>query len=172
MSNAPSSSPMVVAKRTTWNHHWVMLALPLAVVAAAAMLEVLPNERVAIRGLPAYPLPHLCMSRAMFDVSCPGCGLTRCFVHMTHGEWQAAWKVHQLGWLIASLVIAQLPYRALILAGWIQPISARAAQWLAFVVVGLLIASWALRPDTTYPAAGYIHIRFGLVGAEGQGTLG
>jgi hypothetical protein len=118
--------------------------LAVAVIFAAALLEVLPDERVALLGLSAYPLPHLCMSRAMFDVSCPGCGLTRSFVYLAHGDWRAAWTIHHLGWLMAALVVGQIPYRALILARVFEPISARTAQWLAFAVLGLLIANWAL----------------------------
>jgi hypothetical protein len=126
------------------SRHWVMLALAAGIIIAATTLQVLPDERVAVQGLSNYPLPHLCMSRAMFHLPCPGCGLTRSFIHLAHGQWQAAWNVQRLGWLLAALVVGQIPYRALIIAGQIRPLSAGASQCLAFLVVGLLIANWAL----------------------------
>ncbi|HVX15722.1 MAG TPA: DUF2752 domain-containing protein [Pirellulales bacterium] len=128
----------------SWNRHWPILAIAAAILLAATLLEVLPNERVALRGLTAYPLPHVCTSRVLFGVSCPGCGLTRSFVHLAHGDWQAAWHVHHLGWLIAALVVGQIPYRTLILAGAIRPIGDRASLSLAFVTAGLLISNWLI----------------------------
>jgi hypothetical protein len=124
--------------------HWVVLAVAAVVIGAATMLEVRAQERVAIRGLPNYPLPHMCTSRVFLGISCPGCGLTRSFVYLAHGRWQEAWRVHRLGWLLAGLVVMQLPYRGMILAGLLRPISSRTAQWLAFGLAGLLVAHWAL----------------------------
>ena len=121
-----------------------MLIIAVSVLVTAALLEVSLDDRVALRGFSNYPLPHLCMSRSVLGVSCPGCGLTRSFIYLAHGEWQAAWRVHRLGWLLAALVAAQLPYRGLILAGLARPISPRTTHWLTFVVVGLLVANWAL----------------------------
>jgi hypothetical protein len=142
------ATQLVSVVRCNW--HAQMLAFAVAIVVAATLLEVLPNERVALRGLSAYPLPHLCSSRVLFGVSCPGCGLTRSFVHLARGDWQAAWSVHHLGWLMASLVIAQIPYRALILAGTIRPVGARTSTGLAFVTVGLLLSNWVLLLATSH----------------------
>ncbi|MGH7191968.1 MAG: DUF2752 domain-containing protein, partial [Candidatus Saccharimonadales bacterium] len=96
--------------------HGLFLAMAVFVVALALLLEV-RGERVAFVGLPNYPLPHLCMSRSLFGLSCPGCGLTRSFIRLAHGDWQAAWRVHRLGWLVAAIVLFQLPYRAWMLSG-------------------------------------------------------
>jgi hypothetical protein len=125
-------------------HHWTMLAIAVLVIGATALLDVSPDGRVAAHALPDYPMPHLCMSRALLGVSCPGCGLTRSFIYLAHGHWQVAWQVHRLGWLLAMLVLAQVPYRGLILAGLIRPISSQAAQWLAMIVAGLLLVNWLL----------------------------
>lgn len=120
------------------------MLLAAGVIVAAAMLEVLPNERVAVRGLASYPLPHLCMSRLLYGFSCPGCGLTRSFIHLAHADWRAAWHVHRCGWLLAALVVAQIPYRALVLARLMRPISARVAQCLSFAILSVLVLNWAL----------------------------
>ncbi|HWB10720.1 MAG TPA: DUF2752 domain-containing protein [Pirellulales bacterium] len=143
MNDQPISAAAVHSDRGMFrNHHWVMLAVAVAVVVAATVLEVQPEERVALRGLSRYPLPHLCMSRSLLGLSCPGCGLTRSFVYLAHGRWQEAWRVHRLGWLLAGLVLIQLPYRGMILARLMRPISSRAAQWLAWGLVGLMAANW------------------------------
>jgi hypothetical protein len=132
------------------NHHRAMLAVAVAIIVLAAVLDVSPGERVAIRGLSAYPLPHLCMSRSLLGMSCPGCGLTRSFVHLAHGRWREAWHVHRLGWLLAGLVVVQIPYRGMILTRLMRPLGSRAAQWLAFGLVGLLVANWGLTLVVAY----------------------
>jgi hypothetical protein len=43
------------------------------------------------------PLPGMCLSRRIFGVNCPGCGLTRSFVSLTHGDWRLAFHFHRLG---------------------------------------------------------------------------
>jgi Protein of unknown function (DUF2752) len=144
MSSVSSSAVISARRQIGENRHWQMLLVAFGVIFAAAMLEVLPEERVAVRGLPHYPLPHLCMSRLLYGATCPGCGLTRSFIHLAHGDWHAAWQVHRCGWLLAALVVAQIPYRALILARLLRPVGARIAQGLAFVIVGALILNWAL----------------------------
>ena len=123
---------------------WVMLATAFAVIAAAVILQVQSEERVAVRGLPDHPLPHLCVSRSLLGVSCPGCGLTRSFIYLAHGQWRESWHVHRLGWLLAGLVVVQFPYRGLILTRVMRPLSSWAAQWLVLAVVGLLIMNWIL----------------------------
>ena len=59
---------------------------------AFALVEV-PGGRVAVRGLAGYPLPPSCVPRARWGIHCPGCGLTRSFIHLAEGDWRASWRV-------------------------------------------------------------------------------
>jgi len=34
--------------------------------------------------------PNLCLVKAISGKECPGCGLTRAFFHLLHGEWRTA----------------------------------------------------------------------------------
>jgi hypothetical protein len=123
-------------------HVWVLCAATF-VVALSFALEVLPGERIAFGAFPNYPLPHACYSRVLFGARCPGCGLTRSFVHLAHGRWRAAWQVHRLGWLLAAIVVFQFPYRAALVRGgenW--AVGPRFAAWFGIAVIGLLVANW------------------------------
>lgn len=91
--------------------HRDILLLCAAVVAAACVLQVLPNGRVAIIGFADHPLPHSCLSRSLFGIDCPACGLTRSFIHLFHGDLRASWDTHRLGWLFAAVLVGQVPYR-------------------------------------------------------------
>lgn len=45
--------------------------------------------------------PIVCVSRLMWGVPCPGCGLTRAFCFMTHGEFEPAIRFNALAPLAA-----------------------------------------------------------------------
>lgn len=77
----------------------------------ALLLEVAPNQTVHLPGLSKYPLPHLCLTRRWLHVDCPGCGLTRSFIHLAHGRWRESLTAHPVGWLAALAVLFQIPYR-------------------------------------------------------------
>ncbi len=123
-------------------HREVLMAAILAMAFAFAMVEV-PEGRVAVRGFPDHPLPETCGARSLFGVRCPGCGLTRSFIHLAEGDWRASWRSHRLGWMIAALVAFQIPYRMLaILQPKRSPISTRWTGRIAWAVIALLLANW------------------------------
>ena len=57
------------------------------------------------------PLPQSCSSRMMFGISCPGCGLTRSFIAISHGKFQRAWNFNAASFLVYSFVFAQIPWQ-------------------------------------------------------------
>ena len=123
--------------------HREVLGVALAVVVLSCMLEVHSDQRVALRFLPDYPLPETCMSRRLFRIECPGCGLTRSFVYLAHGEWVACWHAHRVGWLLALTVVFQVPYRIFALAtGSPAPLGKSAPKFLGTLLVVLLIVNW------------------------------
>jgi hypothetical protein len=88
-----------------------MIAVSALGLTLAFVLEVRPDDRVAFRGLSAYPLPPTCAARAWFNWDCPGCGLTRSLIHLARGDWFAATRAHRLGPLMAAALLLQFPYR-------------------------------------------------------------
>jgi hypothetical protein len=52
------------------------------------------------------PAQAICLSRRLFHIPCPGCGLTRAFAHLAKGEWEAAFTLHPLAPLLAAEAIA------------------------------------------------------------------
>lgn len=150
MSEPAEIIPVIVAERDAADRagrqrHGFFLAVAAMVAVLALSLEVLPNERVAFRGLSGWPLPHSCFSRAALGVPCPGCGLTRSFIYLARGDWQNAWREHRLGWLLAAIVALQFPYRAWALANsGRRALSPSFATGLAIVVAILLAVNWGL----------------------------
>jgi hypothetical protein len=111
-------------------------------VLAFALVEV-PGGRVAVRGLTPYPLPPSCVSRSLLGVRCPGCGLTRSFIHLAEGDWRGSWRCHRLGGLLAAALIFQIPYRLMALRRPASPpIPPRWQAGLGIALIVLLIANW------------------------------
>jgi len=101
------------------------------------------GDRVVIWFLPRWPLPQVCGARAWLGITCPFCGLTRSFIYLAHGQWEAAWRCHRLGWLLAGLTAAQIPYRLLALGR--GPLLTRfEARVILGVAVFMLIFNWAI----------------------------
>lgn len=142
MRPATTGTSIVDERPQATPHGWILL-VACGIVLAAAMLEVLPDQRVAVKGLRRYPLPNACQARATLGVKCPGCGLTRSFVHLAHGDWQSSVQTHRLGWLMAAVVLFQIPYRALAMQGRAFPLfSPRTVTMLTAVLAALLAGNW------------------------------
>lgn len=123
--------------------HREVLALSLAALILSFAMVELPGGRVAVRGLTDYPLPPSCAARSLLGIRCPGCGLTRSFIHLAEGDWRASWRSHRLGWLMAALVVFQVPYRLLALRRPDRPlIPGRWRAAVAGALIALLIANW------------------------------
>lgn len=125
--------------------HWTVLLVSVAIVIAALCLEQGADQHVAVKGWPGFPLPELCMSQAWFGIECPGCGLTRSFIHLAHGRVSESIAMHRVGWVLGLVVVLQIPYRIYALrqsppAG----LDSRWPIWLATALIALLIGNWVV----------------------------
>lgn len=135
----------VTGARSNRQRHGYVLAACLAVVVLAGVLDVRADGRVAVQGFSAHALPPVCMSQRALGVKCPGCGLTRSFVHLAHGRWDAARAAHRLGWLVFLAVLVQVPYRFVAMYRARPPLRGR--WWRlgsAWALLVLLIGNWAI----------------------------
>lgn len=125
--------------------HWTVLAVSLAVIVLSCCLEVRDDQRVALTGLSRFPVPETCMSRTWFGIPCPGCGLTRSFIHLAHGRLAQSVATHHVGWILALVVVLQVPYRVLALRR--SPPGGLNSPWpdrVSFALIVLLFGNWFL----------------------------
>jgi hypothetical protein len=87
-----------------------LLLLCLAPLVAAALLSV-DGERVVVP-LIDVALPTVCWSRRWFDISCPGCGLTRGLVSTMHGDFAAAWDYNPAVFAAIVVLVYQVGFRS------------------------------------------------------------
>jgi len=108
-NDSAMSKPTLPALDRAW--HLQMLVICALALAAAPLLEVQGHDKVRLRGWAAAELPPLCGSQLFLGISCPGCGLTRSWVALAHGDIARSLMYHRLGWLLLFLAMLQIPYR-------------------------------------------------------------
>ena len=111
LGKKPSTLPSVhTARRPDALFHVVILLLCAGVLVAAGCLRA-DASTVTIPYL-NRPLPELCMLRRYTGMACPGCGLTRCFISLAHGDWRSAWAFNPAGVWLFAIVAVQVPWQA------------------------------------------------------------
>jgi len=128
--------------------HWAMLTLCSMVIVASFVLRIEGSTRVM---LPCtnIALPGLCWFRRLLNIDCPGCGLTRSFISLSHGRLADAWFYNPAAPLLYALVVSQVPYHVAQL--WRARGGLRAWQlgkagtMIPLFIVGALFAQWLVR---------------------------
>ena len=91
-------------------------------------------------------IPELCLSHRLFHVECPGCGLTRSFVALAHGDWLRAYEFHRLGAVLYAYIVFLVVFHITGIAVGKRPMSVqlvRLHRKLGVLMILLLIANWA-----------------------------
>lgn len=91
--------------------HAIFLAMACAVIIASFTLSVGGSQRVTLPWL-GFALPSICQFKNLTGIDCPGCGLSRGFIHLAHGDFAGAWKFNPAAALVFVFVVAQIPYRS------------------------------------------------------------
>lgn len=88
-----------------------------------------------------------CSMRIMFNMRCPGCGMTTSWAHFTRGQWVSSVQSNLGGFLLATLTVVAAPI--LLKAAWISsPPSLKTQNTLVFALVAVAVvavADWAWR---------------------------
>lgn len=129
-------------------HHRFILGLAVAVILGTFLLQVRPDQRVAVRGLAAFPLPELCGTKLLWGFECPACGLTRSFIFAGRGDWLRALELNRVGFLMMLAVVAQLPYRLTMLSRLRRGTPIADSVWpklAAWTIIAALIVNWGLK---------------------------
>lgn len=136
-----------MAKRYPATSHWIFLGLAVIPLALAAVLQAPGGESVVIPIL-NVPLPELCTFKRLVGVDCPGCGLTRCFISLAHGDVVAAWRYNPAGILLFAAAVFQIPFRVFQLARMRRGLPAWRSRaldaCLLFIAIALFV-QWVFR---------------------------
>lgn len=148
-TEAPALPERTGARHRRLEYHLMFLVLSVVVLVLSMTMSVRSEGTKVSLPFMDRPLPELCHMRRMTGLDCPGCGLTRSFISLGHGDIAAAWQFNPAGVLLFGLLVAQLPYRGLQL--WRirrqQPewYSRRLFTWLTVVLIGLMLMQWIFK---------------------------
>ena len=128
--------------------HLILLALSTGVLVLAAVLSVRSGTQVLLPMID-LPLPELCTMRRLTGLNCPGCGLTRSFIALAHGDLRSAWSYNAAGAFWFAAIAFQLPYRGYqlwrIRRGLGELSFTRAAQLILLILAAATLVQWAAR---------------------------
>lgn len=145
---APPYSPGSRSRHDLWSR-WIILGLCLTVLVLSLALSVGDSSAQVILPLVNRPLPPLCQMKMLTGIDCPGCGLTRSFIALGHGQFMESFRFNPAGPLWFAFIALQIPYQAL------QIMRVRRGQrpldlmwWgqgLIYLALAALIGQWVLR---------------------------
>jgi hypothetical protein len=128
---------------------WLILGLCLTVIVLSLALSLGDSAGRVIVPLINRPLPPLCQMKMLTGLDCPGCGLTRSFIALGHGQFTESFRFNPAGPLWFAFIALQIPYQA-----W-QITRVRSGQrpldlmwWgqgIIYVALAALIGQWVLR---------------------------
>jgi len=133
---------------------WVLLGLSVVVVVLSMLLSLGSEPGQVMVPWLNRPLPPLCTMKQVTGLDCPGCGLTRSFIALAHGQWRASLGYNAAGALWFAIIAIQIPYQAFQLRriargrrpldpGWW-------GQGLLYCGIAALILQWIVRTGALF----------------------
>lgn len=133
------------------SHHVIFLLICSAAIVGSFLLGVNTGSKITTPWL-HVPTPSVCQFHNLTGLDCPGCGLTRAFVSIAHGNLAAAWRYNGASLLVFSFVLAQIPYRSVqiwrIRNGLPELYWPRTSNVIVWIVVAALFAQWMFKMAT------------------------
>ena len=97
--------------RVNFRLHLMFLLMAAAVIFCSFVMTSEGQTTVRVPGV-KFQMPEVCMSKRMWGVDCPGCGLTRSFISMSHGQFGRAFQFNPAGPIVYLFVLVQIPWHA------------------------------------------------------------
>lgn len=90
--------------------HLIFFGMALVVLSLSFFLQSDGSQSVFLPGFQSA-IPETCGAKALFGISCPGCGLTRSFISISGGRWRDAWNLNPASFLLYVFVAIQIPWQ-------------------------------------------------------------
>ena len=143
----PGTRQPVRSDRRRLLPHLLYLLFSAAAIGGSLLLGV-GGGRVTLPGV-GWATPSVCMFKNLTGLDCPGCGLSRAFICIAHGDMAAAWGYNPASWLVFFFVAVQIPYRIVqilrLRRGRSELYFPRAGQALMWCVVVALVSQWLFK---------------------------
>ena len=147
MSNELGSkyTPTTLPRRPVMQ--WLVLAGSLTILALAFLLRV-EGEREVVVPMLNQSLPPICTFQRLFQMDCPGCGMTRSFISLAKGDMICAWHHNPTAFLLFPIVVAQIPYRIVQLWRFSCGLpfwDSSHLVWICWLLLPILVGQWMFK---------------------------
>lgn len=89
-----------------------------------------------------------CVFHTVTDVPCPGCGMTRACLSITHGHFTDAWRYHPFSFLIVGLAIGIALFPSQMTDVWNRQ-SNRTRNYISISGIVLCLSVWLVKLKST-----------------------
>ena len=130
--------------------HVTFLAVSLGIITCSLLMSVEGPTTVRVPGWP-WAMPESCMSRRAWGIDCPGCGLTRSFISMSHLQFANAFSFNAAGPLVYLFVLWQIPWHVYQLFRLLRLRRPIETLWLYVPLFGMsavILMQWLWRLST------------------------
>ena len=127
--------------------HAIFFWLGLVVIGLTFLMQSSGQTSVFLPGA-SVALPEVCTAKRVFGVPCPGCGLTRSFISISHGQFGRAWGFNPASFLLYPFVFVQIPWHAM--QYWLTRkrgygVHVPYLQFLPIAIGIILLLQWLIR---------------------------
>ena len=124
--------------------HLVFLSFASVIILLSVLMSTDGKQAVFLPGFTSA-LPDSCSSRRLLGVDCPGCGLTRAFICISHGQLGEAWRFNHASFVIYLFVAIQIPWHTIQVwrirnGKW--PLHWPFIYWIPMAVAVILLINW------------------------------
>lgn len=133
--------------RSNISMHAIFLAISTGVILMSFLMRSEGPKSVYLPGS-KIPLPESCASRRITGYDCPGCGLTRSFISISHGQFQRAWEFNATSFVLYPFCAIQIPWSLLqlyLLYSRRRGIEIPYLYFLPIAIVVILVVHWLWR---------------------------
>lgn len=120
------------------------LTMAAAVISFSFALRTDEERGIFVPGT-SIIMPATCTSRALYGIECPGCGLTRAFVAISHGRFSRAWELNRASFLVYTFVLSQIPWHLIQFYRRSQsqlPLQWPTVYWIPLLLAFVLVVNW------------------------------
>jgi hypothetical protein len=132
--------------------HVLFLGISLAILAMSFLMSSDGKTQVFLPGF-SSPMPSACATKVIFGVDCPGCGLTRAFISISHGEFLKAWNFNRASFIVYAFVAVQIPWHSIQLWRYFhdkRPMETFLIYLAPLVLVAVLFVNWVLKLSSLF----------------------
>ena len=119
------------------NHIFLARLFLICLAAIAIYTIVVDTSPEEVKLLP-------CLFHTVTDVPCPGCGMTRACISLSHGQITDAWRYHPFSFIIVGLAIVIAIFPSKMSVAWSSQ-SVKTRNIITYIGILLCLSVWIMK---------------------------